>query len=608
MRSRFKNKIKIDRHILIALSFCIPVILSRIFILIFSADFHFTSSIYIFYIIRGIISDLIPTFITGYIISFIPLRLPWRFVIYFLWVFTCIFSAANAEHIIVNLGNIDFRYTQLGLSHTMLKGSVMTSRVLLLMSFILVLSFLIIKLAKISIKKLYQNSMQYVSTFRQFTRTIPLFVILTCSLLVLPTNYSIFTCIQMGLVEENILKTYYNLYSSIQYEKIPLNDNITNSIFGQDLNAPLVVDRPQQKYNVLLVLVESIGYETVKSGMMPNLTQLSKNTLYYPRYLISQKQTNRGMYNVLCGDYPNLVSYKAKASQLTAHKENTSGMPRCLPEVLKSADYQTVYLQSAPMQFMHKERFISQMGFDEFHGENYFKNIYGRAGWGVDDRTLYFAALDKIKEMASKHKPWFMTLLTVSTHHPYRPTDKAKSNYAASVKYADDALGEFYAHLEKMNLLENTIVIFTTDESHGPLNGGTIALISRNHGFMAIHLPVEKKYSTRRPAFILNDLFAAHDLEISIADYLGLPVKNLKGRSLFRKYNRENRHLIFGHTYAGIFYYLDDQHLYVCNYDYMCSYYTLKGKFFEDYKYQFSGYEKDTSSLKAIIQFNDWID
>lgn len=600
-----------------ALSYCVPVILSRVFVLIFSADFHFTSAIYIFYIFRGIVSDLVPTYIAGYAISFIPARRPWRFAGIFFWVLTCILSAANAEHIIVNLGNLDLRYTSLGLNPTMVKGSVITFRVLLLMALILVLSTAIVLFCRGYFRRLLLEtgekqvieavipSKPLVSVYRRATRTVPLFAILGCSLLLLPTNYSVFTCLQMGLIEENILKTYYNVYSRVAAENYPLDETTRSNIFGQDLDAPLFVERAGQKYNVLLILVESIGYETIRSGLMPNLNNFADRALFYPRYLVSQKQTNRGMYNVLCGDYPNLVTHKSKAGLLTTHNANREDQRTCLPGFLQKNGYKTVFLQSAPMKFMNKDKFIPAMGFDESCGDGSFKKVLGRAGWGVDDRTLYFAALEKIDELNLQPRPWFMTLLTVGTHHPYRPVEGAASNYDTAVRYADNALGEFLAGLEKSGSAQNTIVVITTDESHGPLNGGNIPLIARNHGFMVVRLPGQNGGPKKSP---VEDLFAAHDLEISLADYLGFETDGMSGRSLFRRYNREGRDLIFGHTYAGIFYYLKDKNLHVCNYDYQCSRYSLKGKFFEDYNYIFEGYENDTSILKSIIQYNDWRD
>ena len=608
MRSKLKKvqdglKTSLNLHVLIALAFCVPVILSRLFVLVFSVDFHFSSPVYIFYIFRGIVSDLIPTFLSGYVISFIPRRMPWGFIIYLLWIFTCIVSGANAEHVIVNLGNIDFRYSGLGLTSVMLKGSVVTTRVILLVTSIFILSLVIIYIARMYINKINGTPWRRSVIYKSY-RVFSLLIILWCSLLILPADYSIITCIQMGMVEENILKTWYNTYSTLTKENIPLDEKTRHQIFGKDLDGKLLLDRPSKKYNVLLILLESIGQETLESGMMPKLNDLMHQGMYFPRYLISQKQTNRGMYNILCGDYPNMITYKAKASQLKYHLTANKNHRPCLPGVLRNAGYHTTFLQSAPLQFMHKDQFIPHMGFEESQGDGSFKKIYGRAGWGVDDRTLYYATLDKMKILGENAKPWFITLLTVGTHHPNRPVEGAASNYETAVRYADNAIAEFYSNAEKMKLLENTIIVLTTDESHGPLGDGTIPLIARNHGIMAVLFPP----GSARKSFRAEGLFAAHDFELSMVDYLGLSTQGMMGRSLFREYAREERSIIFGHTYAGIFYYLSDKRLNVCNYDFVCSYYELKGDFLTDTTFKFGGYEHDTRTLKAIIQYNDWRD
>jgi hypothetical protein len=582
-----KTKILYQKNIRRMMTFFVPVIVGRIFILIFSPELYYSSIMDVFYIIRGIVSDLLPTAIFGYVVSFIPSKK----IIWGLWLLTCFISASNAEHIIVNLGNIDFRYTLLAASTDFFSGSVFSLRVNLLVFSNIFISFSIIKMIKRWKKYNSANASELTGFLQILKKTTPYLSFLLLGLLVLPMNYAVFPCVQMGIVEENIKKTYYNLYVEWFHKKQNLTDDIRNKLFGKDLNAPLLIPRAFDKPNILLVLLESIGHGTLESGMMPNMEKYAAENIYYPRYMISQKQTNRGLYNVLCGDYPNLVHYKAKPDLIEQHGK------KCLPVVLSNNKYSTIFMQSSPLDFMNKKDNMPKAGFKKVTGSESYTNVLGRTAWGVDDRTLYYAALDEIKKT---NDPWFMTLLTVGTHHPYRPKEGEKSSYETAVRYADKAIKEFLDNLEKEGKLNNTLVIITSDESHGPLNNGTIPLIARNHSFVIMKppgKPVKK---------IEEDLFAASDMMISIADYLGLQTEKMIGRSFFRDYNREDRNLVFGNTYAGVFYYLYGNNLNVCNYDYDCSHYTLKGKFLEDYTFKKEGVKKIPEIMQAIVQYNDW--
>lgn len=64
-----------------------------------------------------------------------------------------------------------------------------------------------------------------------------------------------------------------------------------------------------------------------------------------------------------------------------------------------------------------------------------------------------------------------LTLLTVGTHQPYSAPFEYMERYdtpkQAAVAYLDDALGAFLDNLERQGVLKDTLVVVTSDESHG---------------------------------------------------------------------------------------------------------------------------------------------
>src|SRR5690606_18357251 len=101
-----------------------------------------------------------------------------------------------------------------------------------------------------------------------------------------------------------------------------------------------------------------------------------------------------------------------------------------------------------------------------------FKNKnYLNFPWGKDDRAFFEGALNYVGQLQKQDKPWMLTLLTVGTHQPYSAPAEYLERYdtpkQAAVAYLDDALGAFLDSLERQGVLKDTLVVVTSDESHG---------------------------------------------------------------------------------------------------------------------------------------------
>jgi hypothetical protein len=307
-----------------------------------------------------------------------------------------------------------------------------------------------------------------------------------------------------------------------------------------------------RKRNVLLVVLESVsglhlGSLSASHGLemhslMPQLDAIAQDNLSYSTFVVHQRRTNRGLYSILCGELPNLTDALPKMS---AYVE---GGRVCLPEVLRTEGYRTVYLQAAPLAFMLKDQFMPRVGFEEVYGYDWFTGGYARTGWGVDDRAFFEQSLEMIVKLSEGEGPWFLTLLTVGTHHPYVVPESYRphmiSPAARTLRYADEAVAEFHRRLEQMGIFEDTLVLYTSDESRG--FDGTIAkldqLVFKGWGFLIARSPEGYRARVREP-------FAQMDLAISVLDYLGLANRggHFFGRSVFRSYPL-SRHIFFSNS------------------------------------------------------------
>jgi hypothetical protein len=299
---------------------------------------------------------------------------------------------------------------------------------------------------------------------------------------------------------------------------------------------------------VLLVVLESVSgaylpslaadHGRVVPPRMPELDAMARAHLSFSTFITQQRKTNRGLYALLCGDLPNLLPAVPK---MTTYPD--AGGRACLPRLLGEAGYTTAYLQAAPLAFMLKSQFMPRAGFARVEGNEAFERHYARSVWGVDDRAFFERALASVDALRAETSPWFLTLLNVGTHHPFVIPDdflpEESDRRVRSMAYLDRALAEFVEALRARGVLENTLVILTSDESLGARGGAADAIgarLTENWGVLVALAPDLPPRRVVQPV-------VQSDVALSILDYLGLaePAAHLFGRSIFRDYSRPRR-------------------------------------------------------------------
>jgi len=322
-------------------------------------------------------------------------------------------------------------------------------------------------------------------------------------------------------------------------------------LHGERWAGPLS-DRP----NVLLILIEAASGAylpsvataegVVSATTMPKLDELAQHHILFTHVISHQRQTNRGEYGILCGDYPKLLTDQSKMTE-----QVYGAARRCLPSVLRDEGYATAYIQSAPLGFMLKDQFMKKAGFEELVGDPWFERSYARTDWGVDDKAFFEQSLGRVVELHEAERPFFATMLTVGTHHPFTFPDTAtvegaRSRQERAFRWADDSLAEFLTQLERRGVLRDTVVIITSDESAGLVQAAsrTHRLLSQSWSFVIVMLPEPQ-------AKRIDTIYAHVDTALSVTDLLGLErqARRFMGRSWFRDYETPRR-MFAGNTYA----------------------------------------------------------
>lgn len=143
---------------------------------------------------------------------------------------------------------------------------------------------------------------------------------------------------------------------------------------------------------------------------------------------------------------------------------------------LNRKGYYTSFFHGAPNGSMGFQSYINLAEFDDYYGKNeYDKDADFDGMWGIWDEPYlqHWAA-----QMNSFKEPFFTSLFSVSSHHPFRVPEKYEGKFPEGplkihrcIGYTDNALRQFFKTSSKMPWFENTLFVITADHasvSHYP--------------------------------------------------------------------------------------------------------------------------------------------
>jgi arylsulfatase A-like enzyme len=186
---------------------------------------------------------------------------------------------------------------------------------------------------------------------------------------------------------------------------------------------------------------------------------------------------------------------------LVIFPSHTYGLPtdeRTLPQALKDVGYQTAMVGKWHLGHADKKFWPQNRGFDHFYGNlvgevDYFtKERGGLIDWQRDGKFFkedgYFTTLigNEAVNIIKNHdtaKPLFLYVASLAPHAPYQAPkqdveayknaagDEHRHIYAAMITDLDTQVGRIVAALTQKNMLDNTLIIFSSD------NGGATSAL-----------------------------------------------------------------------------------------------------------------------------------
>ncbi len=275
-------------------------------------------------------------------------------------------------------------------------------------------------------------------------------------------------------------------------------------------NNSLQAEKSQARPNVLVILVDDLGYGDLSSYgatdlKSPHIDALLKRGMKFNNFYANCPVCSPTRAALLTGRYQDMVGVPGV---IRTHPQNSWGylVPSAvtLADVFQEAGYHTgivgkwhlgLETPNVPNQrgFDFFRGFLGDMMDDYYHHRRHDVNYMRFNEKQVDPEghaTDLFTewTCDFLKQQAQTEQPFFLYLAYNAPHTPIQPPadwlekikqreagiDPARAKLVALIEHLDAGIGEVVKTLDETGLSENTLVIFSSD------NGGQLSVGANN--------------------------------------------------------------------------------------------------------------------------------
>lgn len=223
-----------------------------------------------------------------------------------------------------------------------------------------------------------------------------------------------------------------------------------------------------KRSNVVIIILESISKEYIsffnkKKGLTPFIDSLLNNSLTFNYSFANGKKSMEAIPSIVAS-IPVFMDEPYITSQYSSTKINS------LASILKTEGYNTSFFHGGINGTMGFDYFSKIAEYDNYFGKNEYNNDKDYDGnWGIYDEEFLQYYATKLNTFS---KPFFSTIFTLSSHHPYKIPEKYNENrfkgntkFEKSISYTDYSLSRFFNIIKKMPWYNNTLFIITADHT-----------------------------------------------------------------------------------------------------------------------------------------------
>jgi arylsulfatase A-like enzyme len=268
--------------------------------------------------------------------------------------------------------------------------------------------------------------------------------------------------------------------------------------------------------NIVVMLADDLGYGDLscygsKDIQTPNIDRLAASGMRFTNFYANSPVCSPTRAALLTGQYPDRVGVPGV---IRTHRENSWGYLSqsavLLPQALKTAGYHSAIVGKWHLG-LEQPNLPNLRGFDEFHGflgdmmddyynhlrhgNNYLRHDLEEARAEGHATELFTGwAIDYLRARARQSTPFFLYLAYNAPHTPIQPpadwmerlrkrepgVSERRAKLAALVEHMDASIGRIAEALKANGQLDNTLLVFTSDNGGqldaggtcGPLRGG----------------------------------------------------------------------------------------------------------------------------------------
>ena len=276
-------------------------------------------------------------------------------------------------------------------------------------------------------------------------------------------------------------------------------------------------DQSTRPPNIILIMADDLGYAELGSYgqqkiQTPHIDKLAAGGMRFTQFYSGSAVCAPARCNLLTGRHGGHAYIRDNGEIKNSNSDRFGGqtpLPASMPNIaktLKAAGYATGCFGKWGLGAQGTTGDPLNQGFDEFYGYNCQRNAHnlypkyledndgihelngndrGRTGKQYAPQLIADRVMNFVKE--NKDKPFFLYYPTVIPHLPlqvpekdlqqykgkwpdtpyrgksYLPHDTPKACYAAMISFMDRQIGRLHGLLDDLDLDENTVILFTSD-------------------------------------------------------------------------------------------------------------------------------------------------
>jgi len=236
-----------------------------------------------------------------------------------------------------------------------------------------------------------------------------------------------------------------------------------------------VLNSEEKHKNIVWIYLESYEQSYLTNEKVKEYTKtikdLSKQGEFHTNLdqIVGAMGTTAGIFTSQCG-----ARYMAFFLINNPHsKINKNNNFVCVPDILRKAGYQQVFLGGADKYLFNKGNYLLSHGYDRVEDLKSLTiknpNLNSKlSDWGVADYDIFDIAKNEYIELSKSGKPFNLTILTTSTHNPNGVYDKRCKNSTKigllnGIECTNDLLGNFISFIKKQPNYEETLIVIMPD-------------------------------------------------------------------------------------------------------------------------------------------------